>query len=82
MSLALDTSASAQVHAIACSKIEALKQFLTSPSDPELASNFQYALNLIDKFSRDPKQLDLPKLMEAPPGQPIGDEDDAWPFSQ
>ena len=77
MSLALDASAPPQVRAIATDKVNELKTYLTSSHpDPDL----KYALDLIAKFQRDPEDLELPKLAEAPPGQPIGDEEDFWPW--
>jgi hypothetical protein len=39
-----------------------------------------YAKQLLNTFERDPKQLQLPKPIEMPPGQPIGDDDDHWPL--
>jgi len=41
-----------------------------------------FGRRLIDQFNRDPNQLELPKSIEPPPGQPIGDGADAdfWPF--
>ena len=34
---------------------------------------------LIRQFLQDPKSLQLPKLQEPPPGQPIGDEEEMFP---
>lgn len=65
--LALDDASSLQVRSIANDSLEDLKN--------ELTSNYpdRYALHLLDTFEKDPKQLELPKPVEAPPGQPIGD---------
>ena len=41
-------------------------------------SNF--AAQLIAAYERDPKQLQLPKLAEPPPGQPIGEDFEPSPF--
>lgn len=69
--LAVDESASPQVRSIATSAVEHLKPSVTDA----------FAVDLIAKFERNPKELTLPKLAEAPPGQPIGSDDDAvWPW--
>jgi hypothetical protein len=77
MNLALDPSAPDEVRAIATDKVNDLKMYLTS-SHPE--GDLKYALDLIAKFQRDPKQLELSKPLEPPPGQPIGDDCDTWPW--
>jgi hypothetical protein len=71
LSLATDQSASTQVKAIATAHIRELKLLIKRP----------YELNLIERFERDPKSFELPKLPEPPPGQPIGDDEDAGPFN-
>jgi hypothetical protein len=72
MSLALDSSAPAEVRSIATDGVEQLKS---------AASHDRYVLRLIDTFERDPTSLELPKPAEAPPGQPIGEDEDISPFS-
>jgi hypothetical protein len=69
--LAVDESAPPQVRGIASAAVERLKPNVTDA----------FAVELIGKFERNPKELTLPKLAEAPPGQPIGSDDDAvWPW--
>ncbi|MBV9296134.1 MAG: zinc-dependent metalloprotease [Acidobacteriaceae bacterium] len=69
MALALDESSSLEVRADATNALRQLKSDVThNYPNP-------YALSLIEKFEKDPKQLDLPKPVQAPPGQPIGDDD-------
>ena len=70
VALATDESAPPQVRSIATSAVERLKQ---STMDA-------FALNLIGNFERNPKQVELPKLAEPPPGQPIGEDYDVWPW--
>ncbi len=70
IALAVDESATPQVRSIASSAIARLK---TSTTDA-------FALDLIAKFERNPKELALPKLAEAPAGQPIGSDYDVWPW--
>jgi hypothetical protein len=73
MALAADESAATQARAIALSRIEDLKAFLTAPvADPDQRAHFRFALTQIKKFQEDPKQMHFPKPVEPPPGQPIG----------
>jgi hypothetical protein len=79
MALASDPSAPAQVRAIATSHLDDVKRQATTlaqSSDAETKAQGRYTLLLIEKFGRDPKSLDLPKTVDAPPGQPIGDDED------
>jgi hypothetical protein len=68
--LATDATATPQVLSIATSAVDRLK---TSVNDP-------FALELIATFQRNPKEVVLPKLAEPPPGQPIGEDYDGWPW--
>lgn len=71
LGLAADPTASTEVRSLAIAAIANLKATLRAGRpDP-------YAAQLIAAFERDPKQLQLPKLEEPPPGQPIGDEEPA-----
>jgi hypothetical protein len=67
LSLATDAAASNGVKAIATRALDVLK----------LSVSDVYARKLIQQFDTDPSKLDLPKLPEAPPGQPIGDDGDS-----
>ena len=67
LGLATDGSTSNGVRAIATKEIEAMKPIVTEA----------YARKLIQQFDSDPSKLQLPKLPEAPPGQPIGENDDS-----
>ncbi len=69
--LAADASAPADVRSIAGTEVEKLKAYTASP----------YQVQLIEALRRDPKSVQLPKLPEAPPGQPIGDDEELWPFT-
>ncbi len=67
LGLAADRSASSVVRSVASDEIEKLKPvFASSPR----------ARQLIEIFERDPTQLQLPKAIEPPPGQPIGEDPD------
>jgi hypothetical protein len=71
LSLAMDPQSSVMVRSIATAEIQKQKRSIADP----------YALSLIAKFQEDPKELNLPKPIEAPPGQPIGSDDESfWPF--
>lgn len=66
LGLATEAAAPDDVKAIATREIEALKPSVTDA----------YARRLIQQFDADPSKLDLPKIPQAPPGQPIGDTGD------
>jgi hypothetical protein len=68
LALATDTKASTETRAIATAELANVKAALGA-GRPDA-----YAAQLIATFERDPKQLELPKLEEPPPGQPIGDD--------
>ena len=70
MALALDNTATPAVRSAALSGLRGVKSSTVEP----------YAMHLFEQFERDPKSLQLPKLAEAPPGQPIGDDEDFAPF--
>ena len=69
--LATDPTASTMVRSTATAEIQKHKKLFSDP----------YAASLVARFQDDPKELVLPKLVEAPPGQPIGSDDYSfWPF--
>jgi hypothetical protein len=69
--LAVDANSSVEVRSIATAEIQRNKRLFSDA----------YSAALVTKFEEDPKSLDLPKPVEAPPGQPIGSDDYAfWPF--
>jgi hypothetical protein len=71
LGLAIDPDSSLEVRSIATAEIQKNKALFKDP----------YAAALVAKFEDDPKELNLPKPVEAPPGQPIGSGDEAfWPF--
>ncbi len=75
MSLAADENASPQARAIAAFKLDGLKRWLTQShwiGDSERAHAF-FAIEEIEKFQKDPKQIPISKPVVVPPGQPIGD---------
>ncbi|MDQ2844327.1 MAG: zinc-dependent metalloprotease [Acidobacteriota bacterium] len=39
-----------------------------------------YMNEQLQVFQRDPKLLELPRAVEPPPGQPIGEDEEFWPF--
>lgn len=67
MALAADESASTEVRSIAISELATIKAELRTHPDA-------YAARLIDRFEREPGELELPPVKEPPPGQPIGDD--------
>ena len=72
LGLALNAKASVEVRSIAASEIAKQKRVF---------ANNAYAASMVAKFEEDPEELELPKPVDAPPGQPIGSDDYAfWPF--
>ena len=83
MALATDSSAPPQVRAIATSHLGDIKRqaaVLAQSADAETKAQGRYTLLMLEKFGRDPKSVDLPQAVEAPPGQPIGDQEDWIPW--
>jgi hypothetical protein len=74
MSLAASDTASGQARAIAYDRILKLKSAGAAPQQESSRIFWQSANKQIELFEKDPKQLSLPKPLEAPPGMPIGDE--------
>lgn len=78
MALSLNDNASAQVRSIAHAKLEQLRTWLNgqaaSVADSGQRAHFAYAATRIKRFQEDPKPPALPKIADAPPGMPIGQE--------
>ena len=77
LALATNDDASTQVKAITFLEIGKLKTWLTtkarSTSDEDWKAHYAYALDQIKRFEGDPDEFKMEKLLDAPPGQPIGD---------
>lgn len=82
MSLAANESARAQVRAIAWSKVEELKNWLTqqlkTTREANQQAHYAFALSQIKLFQEDPKKIALPRPADPPPGQPIGMDWCGW----
>lgn len=82
MSLAANESALVQVRAIASSKIEELKNWLTqqlkTTREANQRAHYAFALSQIKLFQEDPKKIALPRPADPPPGQPIGMDWCGW----
>ena len=79
LSLAVNPAASSQARAIARSHInDLLKSFTTTPppTDSAEAIHRNAMIERIQEFQRDPAKFIPAKPIEAPPGMPIGDEED------
>ncbi len=75
MKLASDATTSPQARAIASFELDRLRRWLQSRewgSDAEEAHGY-YAISMIERFQRDPKQIPVSKPAPEPPGMPIGD---------
>lgn len=72
--LALNKEASAPTRAIAVLKLEQLKSWLQSKptSDEEWKAFNAYLVKQIDQFQDDPDKYKEEKVLDAPPGAPIG----------
>jgi Met-zincin/Domain of unknown function (DUF5117) len=79
MSLAADDGAATQVRAVASLKIAELKEWMSgqvkSATDESRRAQLAFAISQIDRFQKDPKQLNLTRPPQPPPGQPIGNMD-------
>jgi hypothetical protein len=73
IALATDDSASTEVRNVAIAEITKVKSELTNHPDA-------YAARLIERFEREPNAIELPKIEEPPPGQPIGEDYNLAPF--
>ncbi len=78
MALSVNESAHAQVRAVASTKLEQLRTWLTAeaPVDGNLQAHYRYQAQQIAMFQKDPKSVNLTALrpLDPPPGQPIGME--------
>ena len=78
-SLAMNPAASSQARAIARSHLEDLHQEWTTtpaPTDTAEAIHRKAMIERIDEFEKDPAKFVPVKPVEAPPGMPIGDDED------
>jgi Met-zincin len=71
LSLAADSKASAQVRAITYAKLQGIKRSSNAASPLEA-----YLVHRIKDFESDPAKFVVAKPIEAPPGMPIGDDED------
>jgi hypothetical protein len=69
MALAANAAASEPVRAVAFSKLHALRISLEATPHDALAD---FAIAQIRKFESEPKEVNVPKPAEPPPGKPIG----------
>ncbi len=79
LSLAVNPAASSQARAIASSHIkDLLKQLTSAPPLTDTAEAIHRAalIDRINEFERDPGKFVRSKPVEAPPGMPIGDDED------
>lgn len=80
MKLALNTNASSQARAVASFKLDQLRSWLsgktTASSSESWKAHYAYELMLINAFREDPKKYETENFLPAPPGQPIGQDED------
>ena len=83
LSLAVNPAASSQARAIARSHInDLLKQWSTAAPLTDTAEAIHRAalIDRINEFERDPAKFVPAKPIDAPPGMPIGDDEDFWSY--
>ena len=79
LALAVNPEASSQARAIDRSHIaDVLKQMTSTPAPQDTAEAIHRAalIDRINEFERDPAKFVPAKSIEAPPGMPIGDDED------
>ena len=79
LALAVNPAASSQARAIARYHInDLLKQWTSTPLPQDTAEAIHRAalIERINQFEHDPEKFVPSKPVEAPPGMPIGDDDD------
>jgi hypothetical protein len=78
MKLALNNNASSQVRAVASLKIEQLRTWLSAKAavSEGWKAHYAYELMLINEFREDPKKYETENFLTAPPGQPIGQDEE------
>ncbi len=78
--LTLNNDASAQARAVALLKIDQVKNWLTEKQKTvlpeEWRAHYAFEAMLINQFRDNPKQYEAENLVQPPPGQPIGQEDE------
>ncbi|MEO8025174.1 MAG: zinc-dependent metalloprotease [Bryobacteraceae bacterium] len=77
MVLANNEAAPGQVRAMASAKLDALQKFAGSAvaKDDAQRAHLAWAVSQIKRYRENPKEIPVTKPVEAPPGQPIGCED-------
>jgi hypothetical protein len=79
LALAINPDASSQTHAIVRWHIaDLLKQLTAAPKNPDSAEEIHHValIERINEFERDPAKFVPSKPVAAPPGMPIGDDED------
>ena len=78
--LSINPNASAQARAIASLKIDQLKMWLNEKAKATSAeswkAHYAYELGLINSFRENPEKYEAENLLPAPPGAPIGTNDE------
>ncbi len=77
MALANNEGATGQVRALAWAKLDALSKYAAGATakDESQQAHLSWAVSQIKRYRENPKEIPVAKPVEAPPGQPIGCED-------
>jgi hypothetical protein len=76
LTLAANPSASSEARAIVAARLDDYAHLAAASSDPEETAHHQAILHRIECFQHDPTKFTPAKPVEAPPGMPIGDDDE------
>ncbi|HEU5292630.1 MAG TPA: zinc-dependent metalloprotease, partial [Cyclobacteriaceae bacterium] len=80
MKLALNNNASSQARAVASLKIDQLRIWLSGRATAFMndgwKAHYAYELMLINAYREDPKKYETENFLAAPPGQPIGQDEE------
>jgi len=76
LTLAADPSASGETRATVRQALSSLREKLAASSDPDDRAQNAMAVARIDEFFRDPAKFVTAKPIPAPPGMPIGDDEE------
>ena len=80
LALAVSSSAGNQARAVAAFKVQELKLWLQAKTDPQAdpasMAHWAQALRTIALWEKTPESFAAPEVLQAPPGQPIGELDE------
>lgn len=77
--LTVDDDTSAQAKGVVKQRLVALRLWLnTRPADENWKAHFQHLASVIEQLKNNPSDFKTEKILPAPPGMPIGQDDQEW----